>query len=159
MLLLHPALISSCNSICIDLPKNLLGRLQKIQNWAAKLIFKQSISTHVTPLLKSLHWLPITARTQFKILTFVHSCIHNSSSPKYLSQLISIKDFNRNTRQSKFITLIVPKTNGILYSNRCFSVAGPKLWNSLLNYLKCIPEKSIFTSKLKTHLFSKHFSS
>lgn len=146
------------NSIFIGLPVNLVIRLQKIQNWAAKLIFKQTKFTHATPLLKALHWLPIETRIHFKVLILIHNCIYNHLSPNYLSELLIVKQYKRATRQSKFITLLEPRTNGVTYANRAFSVSGPKLWNSLPNHLKCIPNKSLFKSKLKTYLYAKHFS-
>ena len=145
-----------CNSVLIGLPKTYTNRLQKVQNWAAKLLFEQSKYTHVTPLLRSLHWLPIEARIQFKIITLVHGCIYGFS-PKYLCEIICIKKFKRHTRQSNFVTLLVPQTVGLTYSNRAFCISGPKSWNSLPNYLKCIPDKSLFMAKLKTYLFTKYF--
>ena len=131
--------------------EGLIRRLQKIQNWAAKLIYKQSKYTHVTPLLNTLHWLPIVKRIEFKVLIFVHGCIYNTT-PTYMSELITTKNYTRDTRQSENITLLVPKTN-ISYGSRAFSVIGPRLWNSLPNYLTSVTTKPLFKSKLKTYLF------
>jgi len=114
--------VDFCNSIFIGLPKHLIRRLQKIQNWAAKLIYKQSKYTDVTPLLNTLHWLPIVKRIEFKVLIFVHGCIYNTT-PTYMSELITTKNYTRDTRQSENITLLVPKTN-ISYGSRAFSVIG-----------------------------------
>ncbi|XP_030851793.1 uncharacterized protein LOC115928580 [Strongylocentrotus purpuratus] len=48
-----------------------IHRLQLLQNQSARLIFKQPKSTHTTPLLNSLHWLPIQQRVLFKTSTLV----------------------------------------------------------------------------------------
>ena len=44
-----------CNSLLAGCPKYLLSKLQKVQNNAARLIFRTTRSTHLTPMLHSLH--------------------------------------------------------------------------------------------------------
>ena len=36
----------------------------------------QHLYSHVTPLLHSMHWLPVTYRIQFKILTITYRALH-----------------------------------------------------------------------------------
>ena len=55
-----------CNSLLAGCPKYLLSKLQKVQNNAARLIFRPTRSAHVTPMLHSLHWLPIEQRIEYK---------------------------------------------------------------------------------------------
>ncbi|KAJ8389727.1 hypothetical protein AAFF_G00114330 [Aldrovandia affinis] len=57
-----------CNSLLAGLPACAIKPLQLVQNAAARLVFNQPKFTHVTPLLSSLHWLPIAARIRFKSL-------------------------------------------------------------------------------------------
>ena len=54
-------------------PKHLLEKLQKVQNTAARLVLKAHKRDHVSPLLRTLHWLPIQARIEYKLLTLCHS--------------------------------------------------------------------------------------
>ena len=56
-----------CNSVLEGCPKYLLSKLQKVQNNAARLIFRTTRSAHVTPRLHSLHWLPIEKRIEYKL--------------------------------------------------------------------------------------------
>ena len=67
--------IDYCNSLFYGLPKYSINRLQKIQNPAARIITRTSRSSHITPVLKSLHWLPIQYRINFNciVLLIVHS--------------------------------------------------------------------------------------
>ncbi|KAI4900229.1 hypothetical protein NFI96_026022, partial [Prochilodus magdalenae] len=57
-----------CNSLLDGLPLRAIRPLQLVQNAAARLIFNLPKFTHVTPLLRSLHWLPVVARIRFKTL-------------------------------------------------------------------------------------------
>ena len=56
-----------------------LTRLQRLQNRAVRLIYL------VAQLLRCLHWLPIRARINFKLLVIVFKCIH-SIAPSYLQE-------------------------------------------------------------------------
>ncbi|KAI4887021.1 hypothetical protein NFI96_030749 [Prochilodus magdalenae] len=60
-----------CNSLLAGLPLRAIRPLQLVQNAAARLIFNLPKFTHVTPLLRSLHWLPVVARIRFKTLLLI----------------------------------------------------------------------------------------
>ena len=47
------------NALLYGIPKSSLTRLQKVQNSAARLITRTRKREHITPVLKSLHWLPV----------------------------------------------------------------------------------------------------
>ena len=53
-----------CNSILHRLPKNSLIPLNRLLNSTARTVYRipKYSRTHITPYLKSLHWLPITQR-------------------------------------------------------------------------------------------------
>jgi len=48
-----------------------LRRLQLVQNAAAGLLTATKKREHITPVLASLHWLPVRFTIDFKILMFV----------------------------------------------------------------------------------------
>ena len=60
-------------------------------NAAARLVVQESRFCHITPLLKSLHWLPVKYRIVFKILLITFKAIHGLA-PAYISELISVRD-------------------------------------------------------------------
>ncbi|KAI4900648.1 hypothetical protein NFI96_026841 [Prochilodus magdalenae] len=57
-----------CTSLLAGLPLRAIRPLQLVQNAAARLIFNLPKFSHVTPLLRSLHWLPVAACIRFKTL-------------------------------------------------------------------------------------------
>ena len=64
-----------CNSLYYKLPKTQLSRLQHIQNSLARTVMKAPKSCHVTPILRSLHWLRITERIEYKLLSLTYKVL------------------------------------------------------------------------------------
>jgi len=62
-----------CNSLYFGLPQRSIHRLQKVQNCLARVVVRTSYRSHITPTLKSLHWLPVNSRINFKIISQIVS--------------------------------------------------------------------------------------
>ena len=159
--LIH-AFISSrldyCNSLFYNIPAYQLEKLQRIQNAAARLILKESKFCHITPLLMTLHWLPVKYRINFKILLLTFKAI-NFLAPSYICDLVTLKKpSNYNLRSNNSLVLHPPKIKSLpTLGDRSFSVAAPKLWNKLPNYIRTSASISIFKSWLKAYLFRVAF--
>ncbi|KAI5624343.1 hypothetical protein C0J50_15865 [Silurus asotus] len=93
-----------CNSLLAGLPLNAIRPLQMIQNAAARLVFNQPKFSHTTPLLRSLHWLPVAARIRFKTLMLAYKA-KNGPAPSYLSDLITSRTAPRCLRSSSIARL------------------------------------------------------
>ena len=76
-----------CNSILYGLPDCKINRLQRVQNIAARVVSRCSKYDHITPILKSLHWLPVKMRILFKILLLAYNCV-NGLAPEYMCDLL-----------------------------------------------------------------------
>jgi hypothetical protein len=150
------ALVSSrldyCNALLSGISKSNLSRLQRIQNCLARAITKTSKYEHIKPVLKELHWLPVEQRIDFKIALLVHKSLH-SGQPSYLRSLLTTQDRSYSTRSSDALTLQIPFARTSL-GKRAFSVAGPRLWNSLPASVRSADSLLTFRSRLKTYLFS-----
>ena len=79
---------------------------------------------HISRLL---HWLPVRARIQFKILLITFKTI-DGPAPKYLCDLLTFKSSSYNLRSSGIILLSMPAVRSkITLSDRAFMVAAPTL--------------------------------
>ncbi len=61
----------TATSLYLGISKSSTARLQLVQNAAAKFLKVQCKFDHVTPILKSLHWLPVHLRIEFKMILYV----------------------------------------------------------------------------------------
>jgi hypothetical protein len=150
--------IDYCNALFAGLPDTELGRLQNVQNNAARMIFRRSKRHHVTPLLIALHWLPVKYRITYKIATLAFKKFHGGL-PSYLSDLLVVKRAgDRETRSSSERRLEPPPwSRNKTTDRRMFSIVAPDVWNGLPRRLRDITSLSAFKSNLKTHLFREAF--
>ena len=147
-----------CNCLLMGTPNSVIQPLQKIQNFAARLVLLAPRRHHSTSLLEKRHWLPISERIKYKVACMCFSAI-NGSGPAYLSELLHVYIPSRTLRSSS-------DTRGMLeiqqykrksHSFRTFSCFGPHIWNSHPQDLRHCSTLSSFKAKLKTFLFLQYF--
>ena len=130
-------------------------KLQRIQNSAARLVSRSKKQNHITPILTDLHWLPIKARIQYKIILLTFNAVHGFA-PYY------IQNWSLHTNLHSPSDL--PPSNSYKYPNRepkpmekDFCLQCPTLWNSLPHALRSQTNIELFKKQLKTHLYKKCF--
>ena len=147
--------IDYCNSLLCGISNQQLQRFQKIQNHAARIVTRSSKTSHITPILNSLHWLRIKERIDFKILCLTYQSV-NHTSPLYLQDLVSPHCQTRSLRSNNQHLLQVPKYKLKSFGARSFSYNSAVLWNSLPLEVKTATSLDTFKSHLKTHLFKRY---
>ncbi len=86
-----------CNSLYLGISKSSIARLQLVKNATAKFLKGQCKFDHVTPILKSLHWLLVHHTIEFKIIIYVFKSLNNLA-PSYLSDQLYPYIPTRNLR-------------------------------------------------------------
>jgi hypothetical protein len=124
-----------CNALLAGLPVSQLARLQRIQNWAARLVTKTHKYDHITPVLRELHWLPVSERITFKLLVYVYKAL-NGLAPQYITTLLQRRERHPRLRQ--------------LHDHLQLATPVPTKRES--ESVIC------FRKELKTHLFRARFS-
>ena len=116
-----------CNSLLHGITAGQLGRLQKIQNTAARLILRRNCRSSATMMLHELHSLPIKKRVMYKLLLMVYKSQHDMV-PDYITAHLLDYTPSRLLRYSEDRQLVVIKMhthNGDI----SFQVAAAKLRN------------------------------
>ena len=140
-----------CNALLIGIQQDLIAKLQRLQNSAARIVSRTRKYEHITPVLIKLHWLPIKFRIQFKVLLLVYKAL-NGLAPKYIKELLVPYKPRRHLRSEAKGLLDEPRTR-LKFGDRAFSISAPRLWNALPQHLKDSTSCQAFKKCLKTHLF------
>ena len=119
--------LDNCNSQHYNLPKSQTNRLQVIQNSLARAVVNAPEFCHVTPILKSLHWLH--ERIEYKLFSLTYKTLA-TAQPTYLHSLISVQPLVLLAPHLTF-TPSRPPTSSLRITNRSFRYASPHLWNQL----------------------------
>jgi len=124
-----------CNSLFLNLPQSQLGRLRRILNFSAQAVSKTPRFAHITPVLKSVHWLKIEQRIHYKVASITYKVLQ-SEQPSYLHSLLNVQCYC-TTRTFDIITLQRPSVRSCFkVTDRSFTHHAPVLWNSLTKQLR-----------------------
>ena len=140
--------IDYCNSLFVNLSKEQLFKLQKVQNSAARLILGKRRRDSAKAALYELHWLNVEARVSFKILLLVFKVVRGMCNMK-----LTYKNFNG--RPDDYLLLETPhfKTK---YGKRTFEYNGSRLWNALPLKIRVEEDVEVYKKLVKTLLFTNY---
>ena len=151
---------ASCHLKSTSRVKGLMSRqdLEKLVHTFifSRLNYEPKTVDHITPVLRSLHWLPVCQRIDFKILLLVYKAL-NGFGPEYISDLLLHYKPPRPLRSSGTGPLLVPgvKTK---HGEAAFSYYAPHIWNKLPENCRSAPTLTAFKSRRNTFLLAAAFN-
>jgi len=165
------ALVSSridyCNSLLDSISEYDMRRLRSIQYSICRIINRVSrySNDRMSPHLKSLHWLPIRQRIDFKWYLLIFKIIHYKLPPyfnpyfvPYSSQVATRRSVSGKMFLNRDIIPFDRKSHkSKSHYDNSFCVSGPTKWNNLPQDIRCANTIGIFRRKLKAYLFDKAY--
>ena len=121
--------IDYCSSLLFGSTHDVTSNLQRIQNYATRVILRLPRSSN----LKSLHWLPVKVRSTYKIASLYYHC-HSSTAPSYVADMLHKKpSYTRITRSSSCTMPLLnrPAHRKATLGDRSFSSASSSVWSSI----------------------------
>ena len=103
-----------CNAVFCGARDDVIRQLERVQRGSARVVCrKYNYHSCVTALMWSLHWPPIRAHIQYKLLLMVHKAFINGSPPYLADILITQNNSTRLTRSSHRMNLLVVPHLGV----------------------------------------------
>ncbi len=114
--------LNYCNALLGGCSARLINKLQMALTRTRKY-------DHISPVLSTLHWLPIKHRIDFKILLITYEAL-NGLAPQYLSELLSHYSPPRPLHSQNSGHLIIPRISISTAGGRSFSYLAKTLEQS-----------------------------
>ena len=114
--------------------------------------------SHITPVRKALHWLPIKYRSIFKTAVLVYEFL-DIGNPKYFEPFLIPRhsEYNTHRSQSDGMFLEVPDFASVFKCRKYFGLSfvydAPMIWNDLPDKVRSANSLASFRSKLKSYLW------
>ena len=141
-----------CSTVWSNTSSSNIDKLQKVQNFAGRIILGLRKYDHISDGLRSLKWLPIREKLILNDATMMHKCI-NKLVPDYLADMFKLRSqvHNRQTRSSGALNIPLCRLST---GQRSFAFRGAKLWNSLNDNIKSLKCPRNFRRHLANVLLS-----
>src|SRR6218665_462269 len=81
------------NSLFYSINSSQIKSLQTIQKALVRAVTKTPKHHHITPILKSLHWLNVPQRIHYKIASLTYNTLQ-TSQPSYIRQLLTTRVYS-----------------------------------------------------------------
>ena len=138
-----------CNALLSGCSNSTLKGLQLIQNAAARILTRTRRFEHISPVLASLHWLPVKFQIDHKILLLTFKALHGLA-PLYLNDLLLPYTPSQMLRSQGTGLLVIPRIAKSTIGGRAFSYRAPLLWNKLLAHVQSTDTSNLFKARLKS---------
>ena len=139
-------------SLLLGITKTQIVRLRPVQNMVDKIVTLTRRCEHITPVLHSPHWLPVSYRIQYKVLLLTFKAF-NGQMLSHLTEMLQPYKQACQLCPTVQHLLTVPATSYLTAGDSAFQNAAPKLWDDLSATARACTSLDDFKSHLKTIFF------
>ena len=107
------SVVDYCDLVCGNATRCVLSKLQKSQNFAARILTGVRKYDRVFPALVRLNWVPLKERSLEHRLNFMHKCV-NGAAPAYLSDCFGRNDKIHSYDSKNRLSLTMPRRTSIV---------------------------------------------
>jgi len=118
---------------------------------------KKTLLSRITPVLASLHLLPVRHQIIYKVSSITYKA-RSAKSPPYHQSILQDYISGRAVRSASR-NLICERPTKTAKGARAFGVVAFKVWHDLPDSIRSSDSISSFKNNLKTYLFNQAFTS
>ena len=142
-----------CSSMWASTTKKNIARLQKVQNFAARIVTGARKYHHITPILKELHWLPVAKQLEVRDTPMAFKCIERLAPTSLCNKFTTRSQVHtRNTRNNDKLNIPFFRS---ATGQRSFSFRAVQLWNDLPESLINMESFNVFKNASKGRALDK----
>ena len=141
-----------CSPVWSNTSKKNISKLQKVQNFACRIITGKRKFDHITPVLRELRWLPVTSFLKYTLGVLAFKCV-KGLAPSYLCHRLKTRAcvHDCDTRYKNNLNISAYKSAS---RQRTFSYRAMSFWNSLPCEIRECDSLPTFKRHLKEFLSS-----
>ena len=142
-----------CSSVWANTSRKNLDKLQKIQNFAARILTGTNKYQHISPVLQDLNWLPVCLNVKLREGVMAFWCV-KGFAPLYLSEKFVKRSDVHSNRTRNRDKLQIPKCKSTS-GQRTFYYRAVTAWNSMPEDLRNCVSIGDFKKKLQALLLDE----
>ena len=146
-----------CNSVLSGITNTNKRKLQCVQNKLARVVCNASYQSSASCLLRKLHWLPISQRTDYKIASIIYRA-RLYQKPQYILDPLTNHQPVRSLCSSNRNLLVVPSRVNTVTASGAFCVTASRQWNTLPSCVTSAECFCVSKRRLKSHSFNIAFN-
>ena len=142
-----------CSSVWSSTSACNIRKLLYVQNFAARIICNEKKYNHISPVLRTLGWLPLRTQLYCRDATLTFKCM-TDQAPEYLTSMYITRGSvsGRITRNFQRLNIPLFKT---AIGQKTFYYKSVSIWNKLDPSLKLCKSPASFKRALKNHLLNE----
>lgn len=147
------SIFSYCDIVYHGLNRQLVQKIQKVQNSCIRYVYHINKRSHISPILLEHFLLNMEQSRILHILTFIHSVLIHRKPIYILEKITFLKSHHQYTvRDNWALDIPICRTS---IGSTSFFVCGPRLWNELPVTIRSLTNPNSFRNRCHNYLLNR----